>query len=400
MIVTQALPLDGIRVLDLTQIMAGPYCTMMLGDMGADVIKVEKPNGGDDARRMGPPFIEGESAAFLGINRNKRSIVVDLRADRGRELARRMARESDILVQNFRPGAIERMGLGYEQVWELNPAIVYCTISGFGATGPYARRGGFDLVTQGMSGLMSVTGHPGAPPTKIGVPICDLNAGMFAALGILTAYINRLRTGQGQHVDTSLLEAGIAYTFWESAMYFATGDAPGPRGSAHRLTAPYQAFETSDGYVNIGAANQANWERLCAAIGRDELVSDARFAEPKDRMNNLDELVSTLEHTFAQQTSEHWLDVLESANVPAGPIYDLAQMYDDPQVRAREMVVETEHPVAGSVKNIGIPIKLSDTPGRFQRPAPTLGQHTDEVLRDLGRSDAEIESLRSERVVQ
>ena len=399
MIVTQEMPLDGIRVLDLTQIMAGPYCTMMLGDMGADVVKVEKPNGGDDARRMGPPFIEGESAAFLGINRNKRSIVMDLRADRGRELARRMARESDILVQNFRPGAIERMGLGYEQVWELNPAIVYCTISGFGATGPYARRGGFDLVTQGMSGLMSVTGHPGAPPTKIGVPICDLNAGMFAALGILTAYINRLRTGQGQHVDTSLLEAGIAYTFWESAMYFATGDAPGPGGSAHRLTAPYQAFETSDGYVNVGAANQANWERLCAAIGRDELVSDARFAEPKDRMNNLDELVSTLEHTFAQQTSEHWLDVLETANVPAGPIYDLAQMYDDPQVRAREMVVETEHPVAGSVKNIGIPIKLSDTPGRFQRPAPTLGQHTDEVLRGLGCSDAEIESLRDGGVV-
>ncbi len=400
MIVAQALPLDGIRVLDLTQIMAGPYCTMMLGDMGADVIKVEKPNGGDDARRMGPPFIEGESAAFLGINRNKRSIVVDLRADRGRELAQRMARESDILVQNFRPGAIERMGLGYEQVREINPAVVYCTISGFGATGPYARRGGFDLVTQGMSGLMSVTGHPGAPPTKIGVPICDLNAGMFAALGILTAYINRLRTGQGQHVDTSLLEAGIAYTFWESAMYFATGDAPGPGGSAHRLTAPYQAFETSDGYVNIGAANQANWERLCAAIGRDELVSDARFAEPKDRMNNLDDLVSTLERTFAQQTSEHWLDVLESANVPAGPIYDLAQMYDDPQVRAREMMVETEHPVAGSVKNIGIPIKLSETPGRFQRPAPTLGQHTDGVLRDLGCSDAEIESLRADGVVE
>ena len=393
------MPLEGVKVLDLTQIMAGPYCTMMLADMGADVVKVEKPNGGDDTRRMGPPFIEGESAAFLGINRNKRSIVIDLRSDPGRELAQRMARQSDILVQNFRPGALERMGLGYEQVREINPAIVYCTISGFGATGPYARRGGFDLVTQGMSGLMSVTGHTDGPPVKVGVPICDLNAGMFGAIGILTAYINRLRTGQGQHVDTSLLEGGIAYTFWESAMYFATGDVPDPKGSAHRLTAPYQAFETSDGYVNVGAANQANWERLCAAIGRDELVSDPRFVAPSDRMSNVDELVSTLEDIFSQESSAHWLKTLENAGVPCGPIYDLEQVYADPQVQSREMMVETDHPVAGRVKNIGIPIKLSETPGRFQRPAPTLGQHTDEVLRELGCSDAEIDKLRSDRAV-
>ena len=392
-------PLEGVKVLDLTQIMAGPYCTMMLADMGADVVKVEKPNGGDDTRRMGPPFIEGESAAFLGINRNKRSIVIDLRSDPGRELAQRMARQSDILVQNFRPGALERMGLGYEQVREINPAIVYCTISGFGATGPYARRGGFDLVTQGMSGLMSVTGHPDGPPVKVGVPICDLNAGMFGAIGILTAYINRLRTGQGQHVDTSLLEGGIAYTFWESAMYFATGEVPEPKGSAHRLTAPYQAFETSDGYVNVGAANQANWERLCAAIGRDELVTDPRFVAPSDRMNNVDELVSTLEGIFSQESSAHWLKTLEDAGVPCGPIYDLEQVYADPQVQDREMMVETEHPVAGRVKSIGIPIKLSETPGRFQRPAPALGQHTDEVLRDLGCSDDEIDKLRSDGAV-
>ena len=396
---TQKLALERVKVLDLTQIMAGPYCTMMLADMGADVVKVEKPNGGDDTRRMGPPFIEGESAAFLGINRNKRSIVIDLRSDPGRELAQRMARESDVLVQNFRPGSLERMGLGYEQVREINPAIVYCTISGFGATGPYAQRGGFDLVTQGMSGLMSVTGHAGRPPAKVGVPICDLNAGMFGAIGILTAYINRLRTGQGQHVDTSLLEGGIAYTFWESAMYFATGEVPEPKGSAHRLTAPYQAFETSDGYVNIGAANQANWERLCVAIGRDELVTDPRFVEPRDRMNNIDELVSTLEAIFSQESSAHWLEKLADAGVPGGPIYDLDEVYADPQVQAREMMVETDHPVAGRVKNIGIPIKLSETPGRFQRPAPALGQHTDEVLTELGCSPAEIEKLRSEGAV-
>ena len=391
--------LEGVKVLDLTQIMAGPYCTMMLADMGADVVKVEKPNGGDDTRRMGPPFIEGESAAFLGINRNKRSIVVDLRSDEGRRIVMDMAREYDILVQNFRPGSLERMGLGYDQVRELNPAIVYCTISGFGGTGPYATRGGFDLVTQGMSGLMSVTGHPDSPPTKVGVPLCDLNAGMFAAIGILTAYINRLRTGKGQHVDTSLLEAGIAYTFWESAMYFATGEVPGPKGSAHRLTAPYQAFETSDGYVNIGAANQANWERLCTAIKRDELVSDPRFVEPRDRMNNLDELTATLERTFSQRSSEYWLNRLEDAGVPAGPIYNIEQVYEDPQVRARDMVVKTDHPVAGRTSNIGIPIKMSETPGRFQRPAPTLGQHTDEVLKQLGRSDDEIAVLRSQGVV-
>ena len=396
---TQTLPLQGVKVLDLTQIMAGPYCTMMLADMGADVVKVEKPNGGDDTRRMGPPFIEGESAAFLGINRNKRSIVIDLRSDPGRELAQRMARESDVLVQNFRPGSLDRMGLGYEQVREINPAIVYCTISGFGATGPYAQRGGFDLVTQGMSGLMSVTGHADGPPAKVGVPICDLNAGMFGAIGILTAYINRLRTGQGQHVDTSLLEGGIAYTFWESAMYFATGEVPEPKGSAHRLTAPYQAFETSDGYVNVGAANQANWERLCVAIGRDELVTDPRFVEPRDRMVNIDELVSTLDAIFSQQSSAHWLEKLADAGVPAGPIYDLDEVYADPQVQAREMMVETEHPVAGRVKNIGIPIKLSETPGQFQRPAPALGQHTNEVLTDLGCSPDDIEKLRGEGIV-
>ena len=395
----KALALAGVKVLDLTQIMAGPYCAMTLGDMGADVVKVEKPNGGDDARRMGPPFINGESAAFLGINRNKRSIVVDIRTDDGREIVQNLARRSDILLQNFRPGSLERMGLGYEQVREINPAIVYCTISGFGSTGPYARRGGFDLVAQGMSGLMSVTGHPGAPPAKVGVPICDLNAGAFAAIGVLTAYINRLRTGAGQHVDTSLLEGGIAYTFWESAMHFATGETPQPKGSAHRLTAPYQAFETADGHINVGAANQANWERLCAAIGRDDLATDPRFANPSDRMDNLDALAATLEDTFARETSDHWLTALDAAGVPAGPIYSLDEVYADPQVRARDMVVETEHPVAGRVRNIGIPIKLSETPGAFRRPAPTLGQHTDEVLRELGVSDGRVAELRAAGVV-
>ncbi len=390
----ERLPLEGMRVLDCTQVMAGPFCTMLLADMGADVIKVEKPDGGDDTRRMGPPFIHGESAAFLMINRNKRSIVVDLKTPQGVEALRRMARQADVFVQNFRPGTLERLGLGYQQLRELAPAIIYCTISGFGSTGPYRDRGGFDLVAQGMSGLMSVTGMPGLSPIKVGVPITDLNAGMYAACGILCAYVHRLKTGQGQMVDTSLLEGGIAYTIWESAIFFATGQVPGPLGSAHRLSAPYQAFATSDGYINVGAANQANWERLCRAIGRPDLLEDPRFATGADRITHLQELVAALEAVFATRSTGHWLEVLEKAGVPAGPIYDLSDVYSDPQVRARDMVVELEHPRAGRTRNIGIPVKLSGTPGAIRRPAPGLGQHTDEVLASFGFTPDEAARLR------
>ncbi|MBM3945313.1 MAG: CoA transferase, partial [SAR202 cluster bacterium] len=252
--------LDGVRVLDCTGILAGPFCTMLLGDMGADVIKVERPGGGDDTRRMGPPFLGGDAVAFLMVNRNKRGIVLDLKSEDGIAVFRKLATQSDILVENLRPGAMKKLGLGYDDLKKENPGLVYCSISGFGGSGPYKDRTGFDLVAQGMSGVMSITGHPGAPPAKVGVPIADLNGGMYATYGILSAYINRLRTGQGQLVDTSLLEGALAYTVWESATYFATGQTPGPVGSAHRMTAPYQAFRTSDGYINIGAANQGTWE--------------------------------------------------------------------------------------------------------------------------------------------
>ena len=396
---TPALPLEGMKVLDFTQIMAGPFCAMLLADMGADVIKVEKPSGGDDTRRMGPPFINGESAAFLGINRNKRSIILDIKNERGVAIAHRMASEADVLIQNFRPGTLERVGLGYEDARKLNPALVYCNISGFGNTGPYKSRGGFDLVAQGMSGLMSITGLPDSDPVKVGVPIADLNAGMYAAYGILSAYISRLKTGKGQLVDTSLLEAGIAYTFWESAIFFATGQAPSPMGSAHRLSAPYQAFPTRDGYITIGAANQANWERLCGAIDRPDLLQDPRFATNAERMANLDALIPTLEDTFAAHDTAHWLDALEKVGVPGGPINDIADVYADPQVQARQMMVEMEHPQAGRVRNIGIPVKLSDTPAEIRRPAPTLGQHTDEVLSELGYTPAEIAALRESGAV-
>lgn len=382
--------LEGITVLDFSQILAGPFCTMYLADMGADVIKIEKPNGGDDTRRYGPPFINGESAAFLTLNRNKRSIVLDLKSEEALGIARRMIEQADVMIHNFRPGVVDRMRLGYDEVHKINPAIVYCTVSGFGTTGPYAHKAGFDLIAQGMSGLMSVNGFPDMPPAKIGVPIADLNTGLFAANGILTAYINRLKTGQGQHVDASLLESGMAYTLYESATYFATNEIAGPLGSAHRMIAPYQAFATKDGYINIGAANQNNWERMCRAVGRDDLLEDERFASGANRMVNIKDLTPIMEQTFSTETSAHWAELLEKAGVPSGPIYKIDQVYADPHVQAREMAVELDHPVAGHIRNIGVPVKLSETPGKVRTPAPMPGEHTDDVLTQFGYSETEI----------
>ena len=394
------LPLEGVVVLDCTQIMAGPFCTLLLADMGADVIKLEKPEGGDHIRRMGPPFINGWSAAFLAINRNKRSLALNLRAAEGRNVFNRLAEQADVIVENFRPGAMGRLGLGYQELRKIKPSLIYCSISGFGQTGPYRERGGFDLVAQGMSGLMSVTGTPDGPPVKVGVPITDLTAGMYGAYGILSAYIHCLRTGEGQLVDTSLLEAGIAYTFWESSVYFATGEVPGPLGSAHRLSAPYQALRTKDGYINIGAATQSTWEALCRAIGREELAADPRFTNSGDRKQKEVELAALLGETFCQETTQYWMETLKAAGVPSGPINDLGQVYSDPHVQAREMMVELEDPNLGRLKNIGIPVKLSQTPGRIRRRAPDLGEHTQEVLLQAGYSDEDVARLRKAGVVK
>ncbi len=395
---TTPLPLEGVKVVDCSQIMAGPYCTMLLGDMGADVIKIEKPDG-DDVRRSGPPFINGESAAFLAINRNKRSIVLDLKEPEGVDIARSLVKDADVFVQNLRPGTMDRLGLGYDALSGLNPSLVYCSISGYGGTGPSSHRSSFDLVAQGEAGLMSITGIPGEVPVKVGVPITDLNAGMYSAFGVLSAYVHRLRTGVGQHVDTSLLEAGIAYTVWESAIYFATGKAPGPTGSAHPLSAPYQAFKTADGYLTLGAPNQSNWERMCAAVDRTDLLEDRRFGSNADRNQNLRTLVATLEVTFAEKDTAYWLQVLDAAGVPCGPIRDMAEVYADPQVLAREMAVEIGHPSAGRIRNIGIPVKLSATPGAIRRPPPRLGEHTDEVLLEHGYSNEEIARMRERGAV-
>ena len=392
-------PLTGMVVLDLTQILAGPMCTMVLGDLGADVIKVEKPNGGDDNRRMGPPFVKDWSAGFLAANRNKRSLVVDLQREAGQAVFKRLAGDADAVIENFRPGVMERLGLGYQELASINPRLVYCSISGFGNTGPYASRGGFDLVAQGVSGLMSITGHPGMPPAKVGVPITDLTAGLFAANGVQAAYIRALKTGRGQLVDTSLMEAGIAYTVWESSVYFAEGEIPGPLGSAHRVSAPYQALRTKDGHLNIGAATQPTWEQLCRAIGQEALIEDPRFVIPGDRKAREEELAALLEETFSLETTAYWLEKLDAAGVVAGPIYNMEQVYQDPQVLARQMLVDIEDPDIGTIHNIGVPVKLSETPGRIRRRAPALGEHTSEVLLERGFSGEEVAALLDSGVV-
>ena len=386
-------PLAGVRVIELAHIMAGPVCGLMLADMGAEVIKVEKPEG-DDTRRMVPPKVNGESAAFMMMNRNKRGVMLDLKDPRGREALGRLIDGADILIENYRQGTMEKLGLGYETLRKRNPGLVYVEVSGFGRTGPYAARGGFDLIAQGMSGLMSITGEGhGRPPVKVGAPVSDITAGILAAMGALAAYVHRLKSGEGQRVDTSLFEAAITQTYWQSAIAFATGRAPGPMGSAHPLNAPYQAFQTADGWITVGAANQRNWERLCAILDAGELLADPRFKANADRMAHLDALEAALTPHFRTRPTAEWLAACEAGGVPAGPVLDIRQMHADPQTRAREMVVALDHPVAGAVETIGLPVKFSATPGAVTRPAPVLGQETRDVLIEAGLDAAEVDAM-------
>jgi crotonobetainyl-CoA:carnitine CoA-transferase CaiB-like acyl-CoA transferase len=393
-------PLEGVRVIELSHIMAGPACGMLLADMGADVIKVEKIPGGDDTRRMVPPKIGDESAAYLMMNRNKRGLALDLKSPGGKAVLRRLLGRADIVTENYRKGTMERMGFGYEALRQDNPGLVYCSISGFGRTGPYAERGGFDLVAQGMSGLMSITGEgPGRPPVKVGAPVTDITAGIIAAMGCLAAYVHRLRTGEGQMVDASLFEAGIVQTYWQSAICLATGLAPGPMGSAHPLNAPYQAFATADGWITLGAANQANWLRLVEVLEAPGLAADPRFADNPGRMRHRDALEAELTAHFRRRPAAEWLTRLEAAGVPAGPVLDVKQMHENEQTVARGMIVATEHPTAGRVRSLGLPVKFSATPGTVRRPAPLYGEHTRAILLEHGFAAAEIDRLAAEGAI-
>ena len=385
--------LSGIKVVELAQLMAGPTCGLMLADMGADVVKVEKFPGGDDARNYREPAIHGEPAAFMILNRNKRSLAVNLKTPGGLDAVQRLLADADVVIENYRKGALDKLGLGYEALRQTNPRLVYCTISGYGRTGPYADKGGFDLIAQGFAGIMSITGEPGGPPAKAGTSVADINAGLLAALGIVTALLARATTGRGQLVETSLMEAAIQQTYWQSAMFLASGVNPGATGSAHVLTAPYQAYATRDGWINIGGANQTNWERIARVIGRPELVRDPRFLTNSDRMRHVAELTALITEALRGRSSAEWLRAFEAAGVPAGPVNQIGDMLVDPQVAAREMVIEVDHPRAGRTRALGMPIKFSEGRGDLTRPAPLLGQHTREILGQLGYAAQEIEAL-------
>ena len=378
-------PLQRLRVLDVSQVMAGPFCCMLLADMGADVIKVEPPGVGDQTRgAMGFRLKGADSGGFLALNRNKRSVALDLKTDAGREIFYALVRTADILVENNRPGVTARLKIDYPTLAAINPRLVYASISGFGQTGPWAERPGFDLIAQAMSGVMSATGYPGLPPVKNTVPVADLGAGMFAVYAILSAIIGREITGRGQHIDASLYETAAALSIWETAEYFGTGHVPTPIGSANRMSAPYQAVQAKDGYLVIGAANQKLWLSLCEVMGRADLADDPRFATNVDRLANRPALIEEIEKVFAARTAEDWTQALLAAGVPAAPIYTYAQSLASEQAKARDLVVEMEHPVEGTIRLLGFPVKLSGTPQQLRRPPPLLGEHNDELLAELG----------------
>ena len=398
---TQFTPaLSGLRVIDVSQVMAGPFCAMVLADLGADVVKIEPP-GGDSTRQMpggaGPDH--RDTPSFNAVNRGKRSVVVNLKTAEGRAIVSRLAEAADILVENYRPGVMAALGLGYEALAARNPRLIYASISGYGQTGPSRGKGGFDLIAQGVSGIMSITGEPDRPPAKSGVPLTDVGAGLFALVGILAALEHRHRSGAGQHVDTSLVDAGVAFSLWEATEYFSGRGVPGPMGSAHRMNAPYQAVRCSDGYITIGAANERLFQRLAEALGHGEWTGMPEFADNPSRVRNHGALAARIESITAGKPCAHWLALLDEREIPCGPINNYAQVFSDPQVLARGMVAEIDHPTLGRVKTLGSPIKMSATPPDVERRAPLLGEHTDDVLREAGYGDAEIRALRESQVV-
>ena len=390
--------LEGLRVLDLTRVLAGPYATMILADMGADVIKIETPKIGDDSRQFGP-YVGKESAYFMSLNRNKRSITLNLKEEKAKEIFREMVKAADIIVENYRPGTMEKLGLGYEELKAINPKIIYAASSGFGHSGPYSKRAAYDAVVQAMGGIMSITGEKGGKPTRVGPSIGDITAGLFTAIGILAALNYRNETGIGQKVDVAMLDCQVAILENAISRYLVTGEVPKPAGNRHTSITPFEPFETADGEVMIAAGNDALWVKLCEVLGRENLIDDERFKTNPLRTKNVDQLIPLINEITRTKSTEEWQKILDKAVVPNGPINTVDKVIMDPQVQAREMIVEVEHPVAGKLKMPGTPIKMSETQGNVRTPAPLLGQHTDEILKELlGYSEEKIQELRNANI--
>ena len=394
-----ALPLEGVKVLDLTTVMAGPYCCMVLGDMGAEVIKVENFPEGDGSRRF-EPKINDESYCFAVLNRNKKSIALDMKDPKGLEIFMKLAARADIITENFRPGVVRKLGIDYDVVSKFNPGVIYASMSGFGQTGPYGGKGGFDIVAQGMSGIMMMTGYPGGRPAKVGIAMNDIASGVTALYGILGAYIGKLKSGKGQYLETSLLEAGLAWSHWESGAYFGSGELPTATGTRHRRSTPYQAYKTQDGYVTVGANNNKLWANFCNMVcSKPEWLTDKRFATLPARLKNIDELEKEIEAVFATAPTAHWVARLDAAAVPGGPVYTYDQILADPHIKARDMVVEIEHPKIGRMKSLGLPVKSTGDLVQIRFAAPWLGQHSDEILKSIGYADTDIAALHAGGVI-
>ncbi len=391
-------PLTGFRVLDLTRFLSGPYCTMVLAELGADVIKVEQPHTGDDSRRMAPK-INGESYPFAMPNRSKRSVSLDLKTERGKELFLQLAADADLVIENFRPGVAKRLGIGYDDVKAVREDVLYCSISGFGQTGPYRDRPGFDIMAQGMVGFLRMTGEPDGRPVKVGVAINDIAAGSTAIYSIMAAQMHRQMTGEGQYMDISLVDAGLAWSVWESGAFFGAGEVPQPTGTRHRRSTPYQAYRTLDGYVTIGAANDRLWLRLLGALERPDWETDPRFLTLPDRMEHIEELEAEIEAITTTRTTDEWIKIIDGVGVPCGPVLTFDETLNDPHVIARDMIAEVEHPIIGEMKTIGPPTKFSGLDYGVRGPAPWLGQHTAEILREAGVSDEEIDDLFTDAVL-
>ncbi|MFA7620877.1 MAG: CaiB/BaiF CoA-transferase family protein [Aminobacteriaceae bacterium] len=392
-------PLEGLVVLDMTRVLAGPFAAMMLADMGAEVIKIERPDGGDDTRAY-PPFQNGESAYFMSLNRGKKSVTLNLKHERGKEILKALARKCDILIENFKPGTMDKLGVGYDVLSRENPRLIYAASSGFGQTGPYSSRPAYDLIIQGMGGMMSVTGPDEHTPTKVGSSVADIFAGLFATIGVLSAVHSRMKTGRGQLVDVAMLDSMVAVLENAVSRYLVNGEVPHPIGNKHPSIAPFSTLATSDGAMNVAVGNDDIWRRMCGVLGMEEFERDPRFADNAARVWNFDELKELIEERTKQNTTAHWLAAFERMSVPSGPINDIAHVVNDPQVLARKMIVEMLHPVAGPIKIPGVPIKFSGTPAEVETPAPLLGEHTDRILSSyLGLSASELDELKKDAVV-